>query len=190
VDVELYNNSNHRSEPQPEHSIRKIPVHRISKNQYRAQLTTLGTQQRRRQPPSQLPTQVITNGLDHLRDLSPFEPSELFEPSQILGTQFVDTVDEPFTQGEPSIADFMLLDEAVDEAVEGDLNEDTCSQQQAKSQPAKLELLNIEEWDEEKTYDEDLPSCIHYTIEWKVTLNNKLISKDTGLVKSLCKISL
>lgn len=72
-----------------------------------------------------------------------------------------------------------LLDEAMDEVVEGDLNEDTCSQQQANSQPARLELLNIDEWDEEKTYDEDLPSCIHYSIEWKVTLHNKIVSRDT-----------
>jgi hypothetical protein len=91
-----------------------------------------------------------------LRDLSPFEPSELFEPSQILGTRLVDTIDKPFAQGEPSIADFTLLDKAVDEAIEGNL---TCSQQQAKSQPAKLELPNIDKWDEEKTYDEDLPGC-------------------------------
>jgi hypothetical protein len=40
-------------------------------------------------------------------------------------------------------------------------------------------LLNIDEWDEEKTYDEDLPSCIHYSIEWKVTLHNKIVSRDT-----------
>jgi hypothetical protein len=86
-----------------------------------------------------------------LRDLSPFEPSELFEPSQISGTQLGDTVDEPFTQSEPSIADFTPLDEAVDEAVEGDPNENTCIQQQANSQPAKLQLLHIDEWDEEKT---------------------------------------
>jgi hypothetical protein len=69
----------------------------------------------------------------------------------MLGTQLVDIVDEPYTQGEPSIADFTLLDEALDDAVEGNLNEDTCSQQQAKSQTSKLELLNIDEWDEEKT---------------------------------------
>jgi hypothetical protein len=35
----------------------------------------------------------------------------------------------------------------------------------SNGQPAKLELLNIDEWDEENTYDEDLPSCIHYSIE-------------------------
>lgn len=143
----------------------KMPVHRISKNQRTAQLTALGTQQRRPQPPSQLPNQAITNGLDQLHDLSPFELSELFEPSQVLGTQVGDIGGEPFTQGGPSIADFTLLDEVMREIVEKDLNEDTCSQQQTKSQPAKLELLNIDEWDEEKTYDEDPPSCIHYLIE-------------------------
>lgn len=58
-------------------------------------------------------------------------------------------------------------------------NRQTGSQQQANSQPARLELLNIDEWDEEKTYDEDLPSCIHYPIEWKVTLHNKIVSRDT-----------
>jgi hypothetical protein len=40
-------------------------------------------------------------------------------------------------------------------------------------------LLHIDEWDEENTYDEEPPSCIHYSIEWKVTVNNKPISKDT-----------
>jgi hypothetical protein len=40
-------------------------------------------------------------------------------------------------------------------------------------------LLYIDEWDEEKIYNEEPPSCIHYSIEWKVTINNKPISKDT-----------
>jgi hypothetical protein len=92
--------------------------------------------------------------------LSPLELSELFESSQILGTQVGDIGGEPFTQGRPSIADFTLLDEVMRETIEEDLNEDTCSQQQTKSQPAKLELLNIDEWDEEKTYDED-PAELH-----------------------------
>jgi hypothetical protein len=65
---------------------------------------------------------------------------------------------EPFTQGEPSVADSTLLDEAVNEAIVEDLDKDTCFQQQTKLQPAKLELLKLDEWDEEKTYDEDPPS--------------------------------
>jgi hypothetical protein len=43
----------------------------------------------------------------------------------------------------------------------------------------KLELLDLDEWNENETYDEEPLSCLHYSIEWKVTLNNKLISKDT-----------
>jgi len=156
-----------------------MPIHRISKNQYRGHLTTLGTQQRHRQPPFQLPIQVMTNMVEHFRVSSPFELSQQFEPSQISDSQLMDIVEEPFTQDELSIADSTLLDEAVDEAVEGHLNENTYSQRQATSQPDKLELLHVNDWDEGETYDERLPSCIHYSIEWKVTLNNKLISKDT-----------
>jgi hypothetical protein len=63
-----------------------------------------------------------------LRDLSPFKPSKQFELSQILGTQIVDKVDDPFAQGDPAIANSTLLDEAMDKVVEGDLNEDTRSQ--------------------------------------------------------------
>jgi hypothetical protein len=54
-----------------------------------AQLTALGTQQHRRQPPSQSPTQASINGSDQLLDLSPFELFNLFElvePPQILHT--------------------------------------------------------------------------------------------------------
>jgi hypothetical protein len=39
-------------------------------------------------------------------------------PSHILGTQVVDTV------GESSVADFALLDETVNEAIEEDLDKD------------------------------------------------------------------
>jgi hypothetical protein len=70
----------------------------------------------------------------------------------------------------------------VDDAgrtAEDNLSEDVCSQQTAYIQPDKLQLLHIYKWDDENTYDDDPPSCIHYSIEWKVTLNGKLISKDT-----------
>jgi hypothetical protein len=63
----------------------------------------------------------------------------------------------------------------VDDASETEEN----SQQTAHLQLDKLQLLYIDEWDDENTYDEVPLSCIHYSIEWKVTLNGKLISKDT-----------
>jgi hypothetical protein len=56
---------------------------------------------------------------------------------------------------------------------------DNHSQREETSQPAKLQLLHVDEWVEGEAYDELVPNCIHYSIEWKVTFNNKLISKDT-----------
>ena len=56
---------------------------------------------------------------------------------------------------------------------------DTRSLIRTRRYAARLELLDLDEWNENKTHDEDLPTCLHYSIEWKVTLNNKLISKDT-----------
>jgi hypothetical protein len=51
----------------------------------------------------------------------------------------------------------------------------------------KLATVQLEGWDENGAYDEDPPRCLHYSIEWKVTLNGKIISKDTetNLVLSL-----
>ncbi|OBT41609.1 hypothetical protein VE00_07827 [Pseudogymnoascus sp. WSF 3629] len=69
------------------------------------------------------------------------------------------------------MADFTDVDDAGETAEN--------SQQTACLQPDKLQLLHIDEWNDENTYDEVPPSCIHYSIEWKVTLNGKLISKDT-----------
>ncbi|KIM94789.1 hypothetical protein OIDMADRAFT_63258, partial [Oidiodendron maius Zn] len=40
-------------------------------------------------------------------------------------------------------------------------------------------ILALYLWDDEKTYGDDPPNCIHYAIEWTVTLNGKLILKDT-----------
>jgi hypothetical protein len=40
-------------------------------------------------------------------------------------------------------------------------------------------LLRLADWDRERAYDEDPPYYIHYSIEWKVTVNGKAISRDT-----------
>jgi hypothetical protein len=55
---------------------------------------------------------------------------------------------------------------------------DDSSQQQRQAN--KLNLCQFADWDSERTYDEDPPSYIHYSIEWKVMVNNRAIMpKDT-----------
>ncbi|KAK5308970.1 hypothetical protein LTR70_010701, partial [Exophiala xenobiotica] len=36
-----------------------------------------------------------------------------------------------------------------------------------------------EDWQSDGAYDEDPPTCVHYSLEWRVTSNGKPISKDT-----------
>jgi hypothetical protein len=43
----------------------------------------------------------------------------------------------------------------------------------------KLDFCQLSDWDEEYIYDEDPPRYIHYSIEWKVRVNNREISKET-----------
>jgi hypothetical protein len=43
----------------------------------------------------------------------------------------------------------------------------------------KLQFLALADWDEQNSYDEVVPTCLHYSIEWKVSVNNKVISRDT-----------
>lgn len=50
---------------------------------------------------------------------------------------------------------------------------------QSRSRVEKLATIPLKDWDENGFYDEDPPRCLHYSIEWKVTLNGKVISKDT-----------
>jgi len=53
---------------------------------------------------------------------------------------------------------------------------------QQNTQADKLELCQYAKWSPDKTYDEDPPIYIHYSIEWKITVNNRAITpKDTEL---------
>lgn len=49
----------------------------------------------------------------------------------------------------------------------------------SQSHTERLDFLPVNEWDEYNSYDEDVPTRLRYSIEWKVTVNNKVVSKDT-----------
>ena len=50
---------------------------------------------------------------------------------------------------------------------------DNPSQQQ--TQTNDLKLYQFPNWDSKRAYDDDPPIYIHYSIEWKVTLNNRAV---------------
>ena len=49
----------------------------------------------------------------------------------------------------------------------------------SESRASKLPLLQLDEWDENREYNQDPPTCVHYCIEWKVNLKKKAVAKDT-----------
>jgi hypothetical protein len=45
--------------------------------------------------------------------------------------------------------------------------------------PDRLGFLPLADWDEYNSYKEDIPSRLRYSIEWKITVNNMVVAKDT-----------
>lgn len=40
-------------------------------------------------------------------------------------------------------------------------------------------LLQLSEWDENEPYDDEIPTCIHYSIEWKMIYRKKMVFQNT-----------
>jgi hypothetical protein len=53
--------------------------------------------------------------------------------------------------------------------------------QQTQRRPARktLPFVPYADWAPDQSYDELPPSCIHYIMEWKLTLNRRLVAKQT-----------
>ena len=43
----------------------------------------------------------------------------------------------------------------------------------------RLPLLRLDEWDPEGEYDEDPPTCVHYSVDWTVMLDHQQISQNS-----------
>ena len=50
---------------------------------------------------------------------------------------------------------------------------------QTQLEPDRLRFLELNKWDELNSYEEEVPSLLHYSIEWKVAVNNRVVAKDT-----------
>ncbi|KAF1935900.1 hypothetical protein EJ02DRAFT_459981 [Clathrospora elynae] len=128
----------------------------------------------------ELSTQAANNGVWQSLEPLPFDPSQPLGPpesSQIPNIHAVGSRDAVITRDEPFAFHSPFLDTANHAAFPDGVGRDTPSLSHARRPAARLELLSLDEWNENETYDEDPPTCLHYSIEWKVTLNNKLVSK-------------
>ncbi|KAK0703597.1 hypothetical protein B0T26DRAFT_658552, partial [Lasiosphaeria miniovina] len=49
----------------------------------------------------------------------------------------------------------------------------------ARDRSGSLPLLQLADWSADVAYNECPPTCIHYSIEWKLTVNGRVAAKDT-----------
>ncbi|CAN9251087.1 unnamed protein product [Alternaria alternata] len=158
-----------------------MPVRRTARSRHGSHVAPSGSQQPYGRSPD-LPTQAATasprpsiDPVSFPLDRSPFlgaSTAFLIPDAQAAG-------DPSSSRSEPLVLHSPCPAAVYQEPIAGDLGMGTCSVGRVRPLSGKLELLSLDEWNENETYDEEPPTCLHYSIEWKVTLNNKLLSKDT-----------
>ena len=99
---------------------------------------------------------------------SPQEHSNAFH-DRLLGAQMIDASQTPQ-------ASYHTLS---DRTLRRMPCESPAAHGQTQTEPDKLRFLELDEWDELNSYEEDVPSYLHYSIESKVAVNNKVVSRDT-----------
>ena len=156
-----------------------MPVRRTARSQRGSHLALSGSQQpygRSPDPPAQAATASLRPSMDPISyplDRSPFLGAAA--ASQTLDTQLAG--DASVSRTEPFVLRSPCPTVAYQEALAGDLSRDAGSAGHVRPHSGRLELLDLDEWNENATYDEEPPTCLHYSIEWKVTLNNRLLKK-------------
>jgi hypothetical protein len=100
---------------------------------------------------------------DHFDDTFPLQSYNEWDPFDLLELPDTNTV---HAADSPPIPASTEPDENTLGSVAEDTPSETPPRGQESPQPSKLGLVQLNKWNEEKTYDEDPPSCIHYSIEW------------------------
>jgi hypothetical protein len=92
-----------------------------------------------------------------------------FLPSQLAR----DTTEAPSSRPSPELSVTSDVTSDVEQAGYGH------GQSRSNHARATLPLLQLADWNKHEAYDERPPSCIYYSIEWRITFYGKLFPKDT-----------
>jgi hypothetical protein len=76
----------------------------------------------------------------------------------------VDLIEDPGEQASLQTLQAITLDSTHEIGLERQHSLDNGSE--------TLPLLQLPDWSEDLVYDDQPPTCIHYSIEWKLTVNN------------------
>jgi hypothetical protein len=90
------------------------------------------------------------------------------EPPDSLVSYTTNTPTEHSLSGSPASTDIGDIDDVA-----------SASQSPARHGQGELPFVQLADWSDDSTYDGHPPTVIYYSIEWKLTINNRMAIKDT-----------